>query len=211
MNMNSKSPQGIALRSDLVVIASLIASGSRVLDVGCGNGQLLAHLRDVKQVDGRGLEIDVTLVNHAIAAGIPVIQGDVDADLPHYPAAGYDYVILSQTLQAMRDPRAVLNDLVRIGRKAIVSVPNFAHWKNRLYLGLRGKMPVTKTLSYQWYDTPNIHFCTIADFVIFCGELGITIEDRVVVDARGHKTKFSGHGRMANLFGEQGVFLLSRQ
>jgi methionine biosynthesis protein MetW len=199
------------LRPDLAVIASLIAPKSRVLDVGCGDGQLLAHLRDEKHVDGRGVEIDVSLVNRAIAAGIPVIQGDVDADLPHYPAAGYDYVILSQTLQAMRDPKAVLNDLVRIGRKAIVSVPNFGHWKNRLYLGIRGKMPVTKTLSYQWYDTPNIHFCTIADFVIFCGELGITIEDRVVVDARGHKTKFSGRGRFANLFGEQGVFLLSRQ
>lgn len=209
--MNHKTSQSAVLRADLAVIASLIAPKTRVLDIGCGDGQLLAHLRDAKQVDGRGLEIDVGLVNQAIAAGIPVIQGDVDADLPHYPAGGYDYVILSQTLQAMRDPRVVLNDLVRIGRKAIVSVPNFGHWKNRLYLGLRGRMPVTKTLSYQWYDTPNIHFCTIADFVVFCGELGITIEDRVVVDARGHKTKFSGHGRMANLVGEQGVFLLSRQ
>ena len=200
-----------SLRPDLAVIASLIKPGAKVLDVGCGDGELLGWLRDTKQVDGRGVEIDQSLVNRAIAAGIPVIQGDVDSDLPHYPEGGYDYVILSQTLQAMKDPRSALLDLVRIGKQAIVSVPNFGHWKNRLYLALRGKMPVTKTLSYQWYDTPNIHFCTITDFVILAESLGITIEDRVVVDAAGHKTKFSGHGRMANLFGEQGVFLLKRQ
>ena len=209
--MTNNSHQGAALRPDLAVIASLIKSGSRVLDVGCGDGTLLRWLRDERLVDGRGIEIDQQQVNQAIAAGIPVIQGDVDADLPHYPDGVYDYVVLSQALQAMRDPRKVLLDLVRIGREAIVSVPNFGHWKNRLHLMLLGKMPVTKTLSYQWYDTPNIHFCTITDFVIFCEQLGITIEDRVVVDARGHKTKFTGHGRMANLFGEQGVFLLKRQ
>ncbi len=196
------------LRPDLAVIASLIEPNSRVLDIGCGDGALLKWLRDEKQVDGRGIEIDAGLVNRAITQGIPVIQGDVDADLPHYPEASYDYVILSQTLQAMRDPKAALTDLVRIGKKAVVSVPNFGHWKNRLYLALKGRMPVTKTLSYQWYDTPNIHFCTIADFVEFCAELNITIEDRVMVDAAGHKAKFSGSAITANLFGEQGVFLL---
>ncbi len=198
------------LRPDLAVIAALIRPGARVLDVGCGAGELLAYLRDVKQVDGRGVEIDQRLANRAIAAGIPVIQGDVDSDLPHYPDAAYDYVVLSQTLQAMKDPRAVLQDLVRIGKQAIVSVPNFGHWKNRFYLAVRGRMPVTQTLSYQWYDTPNIHFCTIADFVVFCEELQIAIEDRVMVDAAGKKAKFSGRARMANLFGEQGVFLLRR-
>ena len=208
---NNLTPQAAVLRPDLAVIASLIAPKARVLDVGCGEGTLLRWLRDEKQVDGRGIEINQADVNRAIAAGIPVIQGDVDSDLPHYPAGAYDYVVLSQALQAMRDPRAVLNDLVRIGKKAVVSVPNFGHWKNRLYLMLHGRMPVTKTLSYQWYDTPNIHFCTISDFVVFCDELGITIEDRVVVDAAGHKTKFSGRAITANLFGEQGVFLLSRQ
>ncbi len=208
--MNNSTPQTARLRPDLAVIASLIAPKSRVLDVGCGDGQLLRWLRDHKLVDGRGIEIDQAQVHRAIAQGIPVIQGDVASDLPHYPDGAYDYVILSQTLQAMRDPRAVLLDLVRIGRQAIVSVPNFAYWKNRLHLGLLGRMPVTKTLSYQWYDTPNIHFCTITDFVILAESLGITIEDRVVVDAAGHKTKFTGRGRMANMLGEQGVFLLRR-
>ncbi len=149
-------------------------------------------------------------MQRAIANGISVIQGDVVSDLPHYPSHSYDYVILSQTLQAMADPVAVLNQLVRIGRKAIVSVPNFGHWKNRLYLTLYGKMPVTKTLSYQWYDTPNIHFCTITDFVILAEKLGIAVEDRIVVDEAGGKTKFTGHGMWANLFGQQGVFLLSK-
>lgn len=199
------------LRPDHAVIASLIRPSARVLDVGCGNGALLGWLRDHKQVDGRGIEIDPQLVHRAIAGGIPVIQGDVASDLPHYPGQSYDYVILSQALQAMADPVAVLNELVRIGRQAIVSVPNFGHWKNRLYLAMRGKMPVTKTLTYQWYDTPNIHFCTITDFVILAEKLGITIESRIVVDAFGHKGKFSGRGAWANLFGEQGVFLLSKR
>ena len=199
------------LRPDHAVIASLITPNARVLDVGCGNGALLGWLRDHKQVDGRGIEIDQQLVHRAIANGIPVIQGDVISDLPHYPDQSYDYVILGQALQAMTDPVAVLNQLVRIGKQAIVSVPNFGHWKNRLYLALFGKMPVTKTLSYQWYDTPNIHFCTITDFVILAEKLGITIEDRIVVDTAGHKGKFSGRGRWANLLGEQGVFLLSKR
>lgn len=199
-----------ALRPDLEVIAALIAPSSRVLDIGCGEGTLLAWLRDQKKVDGRGIEIDQQQVHRAIAAGIPVIQGDVTSDLTHYPDQSYDFVVLSQTLQTMKDPHQVLSELVRIGKQAIVSVPNFGHWKNRLYLAAFGKMPVTKTLSYQWYDTPNIHFCTITDFVILAEQLGIAIEDRVVVDAHGHKTKFTGHGFFANLFGEQGVFLLRK-
>jgi methionine biosynthesis protein MetW len=162
-------------------------------------------------VDGRGIEIDQERVYRAISRGIPVIQGDVVMDLAHYPDQSYDIAVLSQTLQTMSDPRAVLEQLVRIGRKAIVSVPNFGHWRNRVQLLLRGRMPVTKTLSYEWYDTPNIHFCTITDFVILAEELGITIEDRVVVDAAGQKARFTGHGFKANLFGEQGVFLLSKR
>ena len=198
------------LRPDLAIIAALIAPGSRVLDVGCGDGQLLAWLAHHKHVDGRGIEIDQSLVHRAIANGVPVIQGDVDSDLPHYPDGSYDYVVLSQTLQAMRDPKAVLLDLVRIGKQAIVSVPNFGHWKNRLHLMVLGKMPVTKTLAYQWYDTPNIHFCTIADFVTLVDSLDVTIEHRLVVDAHGQNVSFRGRGRFANFFGEQGVFLLKK-
>lgn len=198
------------LRPDQEVIANFIKPGARVLDVGCGEGSLLHWLRDHKQVDGRGIEINQQLVHAAIGRGIPVIQGDVASDLPHYPDQSYDYVILNQALQAMVDPVAVLNQLVRIGREAIVSVPNFGHWKNRLYLGLFGKMPVTKTLTYQWYDTPNIHFCTITDFVALVEKLGITIEHRVVVDADGGKINFTGRGWLANLLGQQGVFLLKK-
>lgn len=199
------------LRPDLAVIASLIKPGARVLDIGCGDGTLLAWLREHKQVDGRGIEIEASLVSSAIAAGIPVIQGDVNSDLPHYPTHAYDYVILSQTLQTVQDPRVVLKELLRIGQQAIVSVPNFGHWKNRLYLALLGRMPVTKTLSYQWYDTPNIHFCTITDFVVLAEQLDMEVEEKVVVDARGQRTRFSGRGHFANLFGEQGVFLLKRR
>ncbi len=199
-----------ALRPDLAVIASLIGEGTRVLDVGCGDGELLHWLRDNKKVDGRGIEIDQLQAHKAIARGIPVIQGDVTSDLPHYPDQSYDYVVLSQTLQTMQQPHAVMEQLVRIGKQAIVSVPNFGHWKNRLQLAITGKMPVNKTLSYEWYDTPNIHFCTITDFVILAERLGITIEDRVVVDADGEKARFTGYGFKANLFGQQGVFLLTK-
>ena len=199
------------LRPDHEVIASLITTQARVLDVGCGDGRLLGWLRAHKQVDGRGIEIDQQQVQRALSQGIAVIQGDVASDLPHYPAQSYDYVILSQALQAMADPVAVLEQLVRIGKQAIVSVPNFGYWKNRLYLSVLGRMPVTKTLSFQWYDTPNIHFCTITDFVVLAEQLNIAVEDRIMVDAHGGKTKFSGQGRLANLFGEQGVFLLKKR
>ena len=200
-----------SLRPDLAVIAALINEGARVLDVGCGDGELLQWLRDHKQVDGRGIEIDQGQTHKAIARGIPVIQGDVTHDLPHYPDQSYDYAVLSQTLQTMHAPHEVLEQLVRIGKQAIVSVPNFGYWKNRLQLAITGKMPVNTTLSYEWYNTPNIHFCTITDFVILAERLGITIEDRVVVNANGEKANFTGYGFKANLFGQQGVFLLSKK
>ena len=196
------------LRPDLQTIADFVTEGSRVLDIGCGEGELLAWLKDHKKVDGRGVEISQERVHSAITRGIPVIQGDVDTDLPDYPTGAYDFVILSMTLQALKDPKSVLVALARIGKPALVSVPNFGHWKNRFYLAVFGKMPVTATLAYEWYDTPNIHFCTIADFVILCERMGIVIEKRVVVDANGLRSKFSGRGWWANLFGQQGVFLL---
>lgn len=198
-----------ALRSDLQAIAELVPSGAKVLDIGCGDGELLAWLAAHKNVDGRGLELSQAGVNASIARGLSVVQGDADTDLTHYPAHVYDYVILSQTLQTMRDPKAVLGNLVRIGRHAIVSVPNFGYWKNRLYLLFKGRMPVTKTLAYQWFDTPNIHFCTLSDFVELSELMHIAVEKRIYVDVRGIPSRFQGRGVLANILGEQGIFMLS--
>ena len=199
------------LRSDLKVVASLVPEGSTVLDIGCGDGDLLSWLITHKQVNARGIEIATDKVNRAIAAGVPVIQGDIETDLAFYSDHAFDVVILSQTLQAMRDPRAVLSELLRIGKTAIVSVPNFAHWRNRFYLALKGEMPVTKTLIYEWYDTPNIHFCSLSDFVVLCERMNIKITKRLWVDAEGKPSRFTGRSFFANLLGEQGVFLLARR
>lgn len=200
----------IPLRADQAVIATLVDDGARVLDVGCGDGTLLAWLKDHKRVDARGLEIDAQQVQRAIARGLSVIHGDADTDLPDYGNDSYHCIILSQTLQTARDPKALLMQLMRIAPRMVVSVPNFGHWKNRFYLALKGRMPVTQTLTYEWYDTPNIHFCTIRDFIILCESLGLKIEKRIMVDAQGRRSRFYGRGFWANLFGEQGVFLLRR-
>jgi methionine biosynthesis protein MetW len=198
------------LRPDLQAIADLVPAGSTVLDIGCGEGELLAWLASQKSAEGRGLELSQAGVNASIARGLSVVQGDADTDLSHYPDGAYDYVILSQTLQTMRYPKEVLENLVRIGKHAIVSVPNFGYWKNRLYLLFNGRMPVTKTLSYEWYDTPNIHFCTLSDFVALCEFMHITVEKRVYVDDTGTRSSFQGRGGLlANVFGEQGIFMLS--
>ena len=198
------------LRPDLAAIANLVAPESSLLDVGCGEGELLSWLKEHKQVKGRGIELSQQGVHRAIAKGLSVIQGIADTDLEHYPDNAYDYVVLSQTLQTLREPKEVLRQLVRIARHAIVSVPNFGHWKNRLYLTCKGRMPVTKSLSYQWYDTPNIHFCTIADFVVLCDDLGLTVESRLYVSELGIPSAFTRQGVLANLFGEQGIFMIRK-
>lgn len=200
----------MTLRPDLKVIADLVPTGVKVLDIGCGDGELLAWLTTHKQVKGRGLELSQSGVNGSIARGLSVVQGDADTDLSDYPDKAYDYVILSQTLQTTRDPKAVLGQLVRIGKTVIVSVPNFGYWKNRLHLLAYGRMPVTSTLSYEWYDTPNIHFCTLSDFVTLCDDMKITIEKQVYVDNYGQPSRFSGKSGMANLMGQQGIFILSK-
>ena len=202
--------ENITLRPDLRAIADMVASGSSLIDVGCGEGDLLAFLQAEKSASGRGIELGQSGVNRCISRGLSVIQGDADTDLQYYPDQAYDYAILSQTLQTLRNPKEVLEHLVRIARHAIVSVPNFGHWKNRLYLMMNGRMPVTKTLSYEWYDTPNIHFCTITDFIVLCESLGLTIEKRLYVSEDGLPNNFNNHGLLANLFGQQGIFMISK-
>jgi len=196
-------------RVDLLNLASMVEPGSRVLDVGCGDGSLLRLLAEKRNVDARGIELSQSGVNLCVAKGLSVIQGDADTDLVYYPDGSFDYVILSQTLQAMRQPRVVIEHMLRIGRRAIVSFPNFGHWKIRLQLLANGRMPVTKNLAYTWYETPNIHFCTINDFIALVDELGATIEQASALDRLGRPVEMTLPRAMWNLFGEQAVFVLS--
>ena len=197
-------------RADHLLVAQMVEPGSKVLDVGCGEGDLL-RLLETRGVDGRGIELSREGVNRCVAKGLAVVQGDADTDLVNYPDDSFDYVILSQTLQATRQPRVVLENLLRIGRSAIVSFPNFGHWKMRLQLLVKGQMPRTDNLPATWYDTPNIHFCTIRDFVALADEVGAKIERAVALDAHGKPIGFKAPWAFWNMFGEQGVFLLSRE
>ncbi|WP_181701348.1 methionine biosynthesis protein MetW [Chthonobacter albigriseus] len=198
------------VRVDFKLIADLVAPGSRVLDIGCENGALLELLEQTRGVDARGLEISPAGVRNCVARGLAVIQGDADSDLDQYPDQAFDYVILSQTIQATRNPRHVLENLLRIGRKAIVSFPNFGHYDVRIRLLLGGRMPVSSRLPYSWYDTPNIHFCTIRDFVSLADEVGATVEKAIALDVNGVKLPFNAPWWVWNLIGAQGLFLLSK-
>ena len=191
------------LRPDLAVIAQHVSRGARVLDVGCGDGALMAALRDTAGADVRGLEIDPANVAGAVARGLAVVQGDADTDLGYYPDRSFDYAILSQTLQTTRRPDKVVEELLRIGRQAFVSFPNFAHWRGRVSLLFGGRMPVTKLLPHRWYDTPNIHHVTIDDFRAMVRERGWTIDGQWFLND-GRETGSAN----ANLFAEHAVFLL---
>ncbi|MDA0675132.1 MAG: methionine biosynthesis protein MetW [Proteobacteria bacterium] len=200
---------GLALRRDLQLIADQIEPGTRVLDIGCGDGALLSYLNAVKHVDGRGIELSGDGVNACVAAGLSVIQGDANTDLRDYPDGAFDYAVLSQTLQATRAPRDILEHLTRIGRRAIVSFPNFGYWRVRVFLSLFGRMPVSDTLPHQWHNTPNIHLCTISDFLALCDELGIRIERKLALNGNG-RIRSAFRCGSDNLLAEQAGFVLSR-
>lgn len=193
-----------ALRPDLAAIAELVAPDSSVLDIGCGDGALLAALRRDKAVRGRGIELSAANVAAAVALGLSVMQGDADTDLGDYPDDAFDTVILSNTLQAMRAPGAVLGELLRIGRRAVVSFPNFGHWRVRGSMLFGGRMPVTRTLPVAWHETPNIHLCTVDDFRALVRELGFRVEQAIYLGG-GKRLSLA-----ANLRAEQAVFVLAR-
>ena len=177
------------IRYDLEIIAKLIRPNSKVLDVGCGNGELLEFLKKTKNVDGRGLEISQMQVSKALSRGISAIQGDAENDLSFYPSRNFDYAILSQTIQSTQKPKEILCEMMRIAEYGVISLPNFAHIKNRLYLLFKGTMPVNKNIPFQWYDTPNIHFCSIEDFENLCKKLTKNIFD--VYEENLSKTNFA--------------------
>ncbi len=198
------------MRLDLRLIAEMIAPGSRVLDIGSGDGSLIDHLYRTLGCDARGIEIDMAEVTRSVAHGLPVMQGDADSDLAQYPDGAFDYVVLSRTLQAVERPREVLRQMLRIGRHAIVSFPNFGHWQVRWQLVWTGRMPMTSVWARPWHETPNIHPCTIRDFFALCEEEGYAVEKWLAVDEAGQRSPWRRFPGLANLFGEQALFQLTR-
>ncbi|GJM05370.1 MAG: hypothetical protein DHS20C09_13610 [marine bacterium B5-7] len=192
------------LRTDQALIAEWIKPSSRVLDLGCGDGTLMAHLQQQQEVKGYGLEIDEENIVQCIDKGVDVIQTDLDKGLSEFKKDTFDYVIMTQTLQAIYYPDKLLKEMTRVGREAIVTFPNMGHWKNRLQLALAGHMPKSKTLPYEWYNTPNIHLCTLTDFENLCAANNIEILDRATVDHE-HQSSF-GMNLFPNLLGEIAIY-----
>ena len=194
------------------LISSLIKENAKVLDVGCGDGSLLVFLENEKKINGQGLEISHEGVQTCLSKGLSVLQGNADIDLTNFPKKSFDYVILSRTLQATHKPKEVLKEMLRIGKKCIVSIPNFAHWKCRLDLLLKGEMPMTKTLSEPWYQTPNIHLCTIKDFTTICNSLNISIDKAFRISESGSiKSIKKPESFYNNLFSVEGIFVISQK
>jgi methionine biosynthesis protein MetW len=198
------------MRLDLRLIADMIAPGSRVLDIGSSDGTLIDHLYRTRGCDARGIEIDMAEVTRAVAHGLPVMHGDADSDLTQYPDGAFDYVVLSRTLQAVERPREVLRQMLRIGTRAIVSFPNFGHWQVRWQLLWWGTMPMTPVWGKPWYETPNIHPCTIRDFFHLCEAEGYVVEKWLAVDEGGQRSPWRRFPGLANIFGEQALFRLRK-
>jgi methionine biosynthesis protein MetW len=200
-----------AHRTDHMLIAEMVEPLSRVIDVGCGDGALLRLLAQTKRVDGRGMEMERDRVNACVAQGLSVIQGDADRDLADYPDNAFDYAILSLTIQATRNPRLVVGELLRVARRAIVSFPNFGHWQVRGKLLMTGRMPVTENLPDAWYATPNAHLCTIKDFSDLCDLCHARVERKVAFNVSGQKLGTWLPLTAHNFLGEKAVFMLSRK
>ena len=198
------------MKEEFKVISELIDEKSRVLDVGCGDGILMEYLLKKKVVDVRGLEISKEKVKKCLSNGLAVVEGDAEYDLKQFPDLSFDYVILSQTLQAFMSPESVIKDLLRVGKKVIVTIPNFGHWKVRLDLLFKGEMPITKNLPHEWYNTPNLHMCTIQDFYNFCNNKGINIFKTISLNGQKTSKITSSNLKFKNLISELGIFLLEK-
>lgn len=196
------------MRPDLDIVARLVGSGQRVLDLGCGDGALLENLIDERDCTGLGVERELDDFHACISRGVPVTQGDLEEELPRFGPGSFDVAVLSLTLQAVSRPDRVLIEMKRVAPRQVVSLPNFAHWKLRATLAFRGRMPLTDSLPYHWYDTPNIHLCTIRDFEQLTSDLGLRIEKRLVIDARGRRVKGLAN-RAPNLLAERAVYSLT--
>ena len=206
--MNAPIPT--MLRPDLAAIAEMIRPGTRILDVGCGDGALLEHLVRTKHVDGRGIELSQQNVNACVARGLSVMQGDADTDLLEYPSGAFDAVILSNTIQATERPRTVLENLLRIGRRTAVSLPNFGYWKVRASLVWNGRMPRTRNLDYSWFDTPNIHLCTLSDFLDLTRLCGAVVTEAHALNENGETRPMKANAWGPNLLAPGAIFLLKK-
>ena len=198
------------MKKEFQIISELIENNKRVLDVGCGDGTLMKHLKDNKNIDTRGLEISKNNVQLCISKGLSVIEGNAERDLQQFPDLSFDYVILSQTLQAFYNPEKVIDDLLRVANKAIVTIPNFGFWKVRLHLFFQGTMPVTKSLPHQWYNTPNLHMCTIKDFSNFCDNKKIKFIKSLALNGEKLLNISKSNLGKRNLFSEIGIFLIEK-
>ena len=198
------------MKKEFQIISELIENNTRVLDVGCGDGTLMKYLKDKKNVDTRGLEISKNNVQNCTSKGLSVIEGNAEKDLHQFPNLSFDYVVLSQTLQAFYNPEKVIDDLLRVANKAIVTIPNFGHWKVRIHLLLKGTMPVTETLPNEWYNTPNLHMCTIKDFFNFCSKKKIELYKSIALSGKKTSTINTGNINIKNLSSELGIFLIKK-